>query len=545
MSQAQFNDRERHLMIFTGERKKTSKLHKPLMTKTLLMFLTLSVLFLASGPSFAYVNLKKDFIPGQFPTYPKLVLKPGDNVKLIKRGEYLAKVGDCIACHTETKTNAKPFAGGRGLVVPPFGTFFTPNITPDKKYGIGSWTDKQFINAMHHGIGAKGENLYPAFPFMYFNKITTKDLLAIRAYLNHIPAAHQKNKANKLIFPTNVRLLQYGWKILYFYWNEGQFKPNPKKSAAWNRGAYLVKGLGHCSMCHTSQLLGIPNNSDYLGGALLQGYWAPNITSGALKGYSVDQIVQVFKKGMLLGDQGQVLGPMAEANHDSLKYLTDKDLRAIATYLKSVKAVEPEAAKTKQITSSSVRDIYEKSCSACHDDGVLGAPKLGDTAYWELRIKNQGIPLIIKRAIIGYNQMPPKGTCMTCSNAQIRAVVEYMVHRSLTSWAKAPMMIVPTAPGSIPAVHKLSPKVGKAVYHTTCAACHADGKHNAPKFGDKDVWNTLIKHQGIVKVLEFSYRGKGDNHVRGYCTHCTNKEVLAAAKYMLKHSTSKGNYSLW
>lgn len=168
--------------------------------------------------------------------------------KLIKRGEYLSKAGDCIACHTDTKHQGRPFAGGLGIYTP-FGSIYSPNITPDKTTGIGAWSDKDFIRAMHEGIAPNGSYYFPVFPFASFTKINTNDLLAIKAYLFSLTPVKKANQANEMMWPFNWRFLQLGWRILFF--RPGAYQTDHQQIESWNRGAYLVQGLGHCGMCHT------------------------------------------------------------------------------------------------------------------------------------------------------------------------------------------------------------------------------------------------------------------------------------------------------
>ena len=169
-----------------------------------------------------------------------------DDPTLVAKGEYLARAGDCIACHTNP--GGALFAGGRPMPTP-FGTLYTSNITPDRETGIGTWSAEQFYGAMHSGRFPDGGLIYPAMPFGSYTKVTREDSDAIFAYLRSAPPVHQRNRPHDLQFPYNNRSLILGWRTLFF--QEGEYKPDPAKSADWNRGAYLVVGLGHCTMCHT------------------------------------------------------------------------------------------------------------------------------------------------------------------------------------------------------------------------------------------------------------------------------------------------------
>ncbi len=196
---------------------------------------------------------------------------------LAAKGEYLARAGDCIACHTAPE--GKLFAGGRPMPTP-FGTLYTSNITPDRETGIGTWTADQFYAMMHTGRFPDGGLLYPAMPFGSYTKVTRPDSDAIFAYLKIIPPVRQANRPHDLKFPFNNRSLILGWRTLYF--NEGEYKPDPNQSAEWNRGAYLVEGLGHCAMCHTAiNALGGSSESEAFQGGLIpmQNWYAPSLTS--------------------------------------------------------------------------------------------------------------------------------------------------------------------------------------------------------------------------------------------------------------------------
>ena len=183
-----------------------------------------------------------------FPVYPEIDYSQVQNPALVKKGEYLAKTADCIACHTADH-GGKPFAGGLGIETP-FGAFFSPNITSDEATGIGAWTDQQFIDAVREGNGSHG-NEFPVMPFAYYNKMSDADVLAIKAYLFAVPKVNNVPPENQVPWPFNVRLAQYGWKLLFFYPYRGVLQEDPQQSAAWNRGRYLVEGPARCGLCHS------------------------------------------------------------------------------------------------------------------------------------------------------------------------------------------------------------------------------------------------------------------------------------------------------
>lgn len=474
-----------------------------------------------------------------YPTYPKLDLSHMSQAQAaqVTRGEYLAKAGDCIACHTADH-DTSAFGGGLGLETP-FGAFYSPNITADEQTGIGTWNDKEFIEAVRHGNGPQG-NYFPVFPFLYFNKMTDADVLAIKAYLFAIPKVQRAKVADQVPWPFNVRLAQYGWKLLFFYPYEGELKADPKQSAEWNRGAYLVEGPGHCGMCHSPlNSLGAEKRDYRYTGGFVQGYFAPNITAEGLKDYSVDDIVAVFAHDKKPGG-GMIQGPMLEVNHDSLMYLTEADHRAIAVYLKSLHYPSPPVTHG-AITPETGEKIYGKYCTGCHANGGGGAPIVGDKAEWQKRMQI-GFANLLNNAVNGIAGMPKMGNCLTCSQAEIEATVKYMVDTSLTSKAEKPVdyFTMPT----------LSMAQGKAVYEQHCAACHNTGQQGAPKIGDQAAWRPILQDDFDdilhIVVKGTNYEGKPKHPVNGACHTCSTAEVIAATKYLAQQGAGQSaDYSLW
>ncbi|SAL60214.1 cytochrome c, class I [Caballeronia telluris] len=291
----------------------------------------------------------------------------------IARGEYLARAGDCVACHTLPA--GKVFGGGRPMDTP-FGTLFTPNISSDKATGIGNWTAAEFYTMMHTGKSRDGELLYPAMPFGSYTKVTRADSDAIYVYLMSTTPVSQPNRPHELRFPFNKRQLLIGWRSLFF--RQGEYEPDPKQSAEWNRGAYLVEGLGHCSMCHTAinALGGNVASKAFEGGLIpLQNWYAPSLTSNKEAGlgdWSIDDIVGLLHAG--ISNRGAVYGPMAEVVYNSLMYLTEDDVRAMAVYLKALpqrsgdKSEPPTPAVTEARNDLAPlgKKVYDAQCALCH-----------------------------------------------------------------------------------------------------------------------------------------------------------------------------------
>jgi mono/diheme cytochrome c family protein len=367
---------------------------------------------------------------------------PVDKATLIKRGEYLARAGDCIACHTVR--GGQQFAGGLPMATP-FGTLYTPNITPDDQYGIGTWSVDDFYRALHTGRSKDGSLLYPAFPFTSYTKVTRADSDAIYAYLRSIPPVAVASRPHELRFPFNNRNLLIGWRTLFF--REGEYNDDPTKSVEWNRGAYLVDGLGHCSMCHTSiNLMGGPVSSAAFAGGLipLQNWYAPSLTSNKEAGlgdWDIKDIADLLKTGV--SQRGAVFGPMAEVVHNSMQYMSDGDIRAMATYLKTIpqKSEAPETMQyeTSQKFGSELLDqgkkVYTDQCAKCHAENGLGKPP----AYPPLAT-NQSIqmPSAVNpiRMVLNGGYPPSTGDnpmphgmppfAQSLSNQEVAAVVTYI-----------------------------------------------------------------------------------------------------------------------
>ncbi len=291
---------------------------------------------------------------------------------VVARGAYLANAADCVACHTAKE--GKPLAGGLAMNTP-FGTIVTPNITPDKATGIGSWTDEQFYRVMHEGVGHRGEYLYPVMPFPWYTNVTRNDVMAIRAWLAAQPAVSRKREPNHLTFPFSVRAALLAWRTAFF--KVGAFTPDRSQPTDVNRGAYLVNGLAHCGECHNARkVVGASQWQGALQGGVIDSWYAPNITSDVRDGigaWSTDEIATYLKTGVSPG-KGIALGPMAETVH-SLSKLDDDDLHAIAAYLKSTAPVANGDNQKKSLFAG--RDArggeaYLNHCASCHGDNGKG-----------------------------------------------------------------------------------------------------------------------------------------------------------------------------
>jgi len=297
----------------------------------------------------------------------------------IARGQQLAALGNCAECHTTIGGALN--AGGRALETP-FGTIYATNITPDVETGIGAWSYPAFERAMRDGLHRDGRQLYPAFPYTHFARTSEADMQALYAYLMAQPAVRATQPANTLAFPFNLRPLLAGWNALFHQTRE--FKPDPAKSEVWNRGAYLVEGLGHCSACHSPRnALGAEQREAYLAGGFAEGWEAPPLTSlsHAPIPWSEDELFAYLRTGHSRY-HGVAAGPMAPVIRD-LAALTDQDIRAMAFYLNSFNdsatdakaqdaiALKLEASTQVTIASSTGARLYQGACAVCHEVGGL------------------------------------------------------------------------------------------------------------------------------------------------------------------------------
>ena len=293
----------------------------------------------------------------------------------IAAGKYLAAAGDCTSCHTAE--GGETFAGGRPLATP-FGTIYSANITPDPKTGIGDLSSAQFYQLMAYGADSVLAPLYPAMPYTSFHNVTREDSDSLFAYLMSVPAVEQPATPNEMSFPFNIRPLMFGWDLLFA--SRRPFEKNPDKDEVWNRGAYLVEGLGHCGECHTPRnALGAMEESRALEGAVIGEFKAPDITATALaaRGWTRDDLVLYFESGA--SPQGSAFGEMFLAAKNSLRLLTHDDRMAIATYLMDVEGNAPSKGDAAVATpgdkaheNRSGQVLYLSNCALCHGPNGQG-----------------------------------------------------------------------------------------------------------------------------------------------------------------------------
>jgi len=292
----------------------------------------------------------------------------------VRRGQYLVAAGDCMSCHL--REGGEPFAGGLGLKTP-FGVIYSSNITPDPQTGIGAWTSEQFYHAMHDGKGVHGENLYPAFPYPWFRRASRADDDAIFAYLKTTPAVNYTPPQNQLPFPVSIRSMVGAWNLLFL--DSHDFQTDPNQSPEWNRGAYLVNGLGHCGGCHTPKnTFGADKSRQDLYGGDLDNWVAPDLTGNTRTGlgrWNIEDITEFLRTGR--NAHAAAGGAMADVITYSTSLMNDDDRRAIATYLKG-QAASPDSATSPPDAGAMQRgaEIYSDACASCHLENGVGQPRL-------------------------------------------------------------------------------------------------------------------------------------------------------------------------
>jgi mono/diheme cytochrome c family protein len=300
---------------------------------------------------------------------------------LIARGKYLTVAADCAACHTTE--GGKPFAGGLAFKLP-FGTIYSSNITPDRENGIGAWSDAEFVRAVRSGVGRHGEDLYPALPYTSYALLSSDDVLAIRVYLATLAPVSTPAPANALAFPFNQRYIMRGWKLLFL--DRKPFEPEPARGVAWNRGAYLVNGLAHCSECHTPRNpMFARKQHEALSGGVVDGWKAWNITPDKETGIGLwtdAELVSYLSAGYAPG-HGAASGSMRQAIDLSLSQLAKTDIEAIVAYLRTIAPRRADAAAALmsagafmkvstawspggEASDGTGRRIFEGACASCH-----------------------------------------------------------------------------------------------------------------------------------------------------------------------------------
>jgi mono/diheme cytochrome c family protein len=271
----------------------------------------------------------------------------GSHAPNLQNGRTMFFAGGCSSCHATPDQDDRTRLGGGRALKSPFGTFYVPNISPDRTDGIGAWTEAQFITAMIKGTSPDGRHYFPAFPYTSYQRIGFPDLRDLFAYLQTLPAVQGRARGHDLPFPFNIRRMVGGWKLLFL---DGEpFRPDPAQSAAWNRGAYLVNGPAHCAECHSprNMLGGVIAGQRFAGGPNPEGEGSvPNITQERLNDWSEEDIAELLAIG--LTPEGDTVGAQMALVVRNMSQLSEQDRAAIATYIKSLPPIEGPARPEKK-----------------------------------------------------------------------------------------------------------------------------------------------------------------------------------------------------
>lgn len=376
--------------------------------------------------------------PGTTPEPPAAAAAPMPiDAQAVARGAYLARAGNCAACHS--RRGGAPYAGGKGLATP-FGTVYAGNLTPDPDTGLGRWSVDDFRRALHEGRSRDGRLLAPAFPYPEYTRLHTADVDALFAYLRSLAPVHQPNRPHELRFPYGTQSALALWRLMYF--TPGRLAVQPERSDTWNRGAYLVRGLGHCEACHAPRnRAGATVRGDELGGGLIpmQRWYAPSLAApseGGVQDWPIDDIVRLLRDGR--SARGVALGPMAEVVMSGTQHLSAADLRAMAEYLhtlpRQVLTEAPQAVELPPGTLEAGARLYGQHCAECHGERGEGRGPYGALAG--LRTVTQREPANLVKLIVhgGFGPstpghprphgMPPFGHVL--DDAEIAALASFV-----------------------------------------------------------------------------------------------------------------------
>lgn len=369
------------------------------------------------------------------PVAPESTLPP--SAELVERGAYLARAGNCAACHTPA--GGTPYAGGEGIHTP-FGTVYASNLTPDAETGLGRWSAGDFWRALHHGQSRDARLLYPAFPYTEYTRVTRADSDALYAFLQSLPPAAQPNRPHELRFPYRTQAALVGWRTLFF--RPGGYQAEPTQSAEWNRGAYLVQGLGHCMACHAPRnaLGATASTPDFSGGQIpMQGWYAPSLAApgeAGVQDWPLDEVLRLLRDGH--SERGSTLGPMAGVVAGSTQHLNEADLRAMGQYLRALPPVavpSPPGEPAPFEVLAQGQTLYANHCAACHGEQGLsekaGFPSLVNQRSVTMASSANLVQLILHGGYAPSTPgnpapygMPPFAQAL--SDAQIAALASYV-----------------------------------------------------------------------------------------------------------------------
>ncbi len=507
-----------------------------------------------------------------------------DDADLVARGEYLARLGDCGACHTGE--GGKFMAGGLPFKTPG-GVVYSTNITPDPKTGVGNYTLEQFGAALRRGVAADGHYLYPAMPYPSFAKVTDEDVKALYAYvMKGVTPVEQANKPSEMRFPFNIRWSMFGWNMLFL--DKKPFTPDPTKDEQWNRGAYLIEGLGHCGACHTPRGLAMQEKAysndspNFLAGSTLTPWRAIGLRNLT----SEDDLVELLKTGA--NKRSAAFGPMTEVIHYSTQHFTGDDLQAIAQYLVSLapagtKPPETVAMDEKLLYGTRGGLGYEQFCASCHRRDGLGAPNIFPALAGNPAFASEDPTSVLHVVLAGGKaaetehskhqfQMPAFARLTDDELAEILTFARKSwgndanpVTTAQVASMRAELALPPPAPKTVltprladllneqdsaqltyglrlmAETHKLLPNnVGDAL---DCNSCHLDGgtiAEASPYFGITTLFPVYNKRAGRVISIEDRLNGCFQRSMHGSALPVDSPEMKAMVAYMTWLKGEKG-----
>ncbi|HVJ61172.1 MAG TPA: c-type cytochrome [Tahibacter sp.] len=421
-------------------------------------FIATPFVLLALAVGGALFGLQGGFAPYAVPEPVAGDQTPQADAATLAQGEYLARLGNCATCHTTR--GGTPFAGGRAFVTD-YGTIHSTNLTPDRATGLGDWSLDEFRHAMRHGVSRHGV-LYPVFPYANFAVLNDGDLGALFGYLRSLAPVAAATPPNRLEFPASWRGALVGWRMLT-YRPSAQAADDTRQSAQWNRGRYLVDGVGHCAMCHGERgTLGSLPREGYLAGGRIPGlgWYAPPLDERQLARFDVAQLAGYLRSGV--SEQGAAYGPMAEVVYSSLRHLTDDDATAMAVYLKSVPAHPPPrsmsmAAPIGAVAAGNGRRLYEQHCADCHGrDGRgrgLDYPPLDRAVSMTAPDPVNAVRIVLYGAVAPTTAHNPRPYSMPpfaqkLDSADVAAIVSYV----RAAWGRQP---IPVSSDDVQRLHGL------------------------------------------------------------------------------------------
>lgn len=443
-------------------------------------------------------------------TLPTTKVDDSVTSKLVQRGEYLARVANCVACHSEPGGEA--FAGRAKLPLADGTSIAVPALTSAR---VQQWQPQVFAQAVRNGYLDSGRVLRAPFPQSAFQYLTDHDLAALHAYLKALPQRPSQDQ----LHPSWYQSL---WHKLWRNKQPAVLAYVSERSQAWNRGAYLVNAVAHCGTCHSD-----PNAKQSLTGRELFNSWVPDITADGLRRSESYAIRELFKTHQV--DEQAFAQLLGKLQHASLKAMHDNDRLAVVKYLLSQHNNDVTIPKSHHEYRTG-RATYHQHCASCHQQHKELQLKASDA--WFARLQQRHISGLYRNTLYGLAGMPKKGGCPSCTERELELATQYILQRALTAKQKEQAR-------QLPALAEPTPAQGKLVYQQTCATCHDSGAFGAPALTNYKYWQTVKLKKTFDEMIRETMQGDARKPPRGGCKYCSTQEVIAAINYMLTQSKEK------